>query len=317
MSSIKLLSIGFGNMSGAVVRAAVKNGVLSKKNVFVSSPSINTGVKTTEFNDMISNSIMPPHVDVILLGVKPKDMPSVCAKIAPAIEDSANNPLVLSIAAGFNVAPYFTRTPVVRVMPNIGVSENEGFTVLFPNKPLDPRHHKIVENLFGSTGMVKWLNTEADFHLYTALTGSGPGSVFRLMDAEIKAAVALASQGKKLSTEEYNDLYEEFRPAVVQTFLGAVSIAKKTGDKMEPLIGTIASKDGTTQRKINCFAEGGIDDLTYAALKAARDRSVELGAPPVKKPERGIVDPRFFSPKTPHTTSEEESDPALTNPYQP
>jgi pyrroline-5-carboxylate reductase len=312
MLPIKLLSIGFGHMSGAVVRAAVKSGVLSQENVFVSSPSINTGAKTTEFNDMISNLTMLPHADVILLGVKPKDMPSICAEIAPMIEDSAKMPLILSIAAGFNVAPYFTRTPVVSVMPNMGVSVNEGFTACFPNKPLSPIHHEIVQNIFGSTGAVEWVNTEEAFRLYTALTGSGPGLVFRLMDGAIKAAEANGIE------------HDKARHAVVKTFLASALMADKTGLDMEVLMAKIASKGGTTQAGIDCLDRGGIDAAYNQAIDAAFQRAIELGSPgappgepPIKKHERGIVSPRLFSQNTNHTTSEEESSHALTNPYQP
>lgn len=306
MSSIKLLSIGFGNMCGAVIRAAVASGVLSRENVSVSSPSINTRVKKTEFNDMISNLTMLPHVDVILLGVKPKDMPSVCAEIAPMVEDSANMPLVLSIAAGFNVAPYFTRTPVVSVMPNMGVSVNEGFTACFPNQPLDTRHRKIVENIFGSTGAVEWVNTEEAFRLYTALTGSGPGLVFRLMEAAIKAAEANGIE------------HEKARHAVVKTFLASALMADKTGLDMEVLMAKIASKDGTTQAGIDCLDRGGIDTAYNQAIDAAFQRAIELGSPgtpqggpPIKKHERGIVRPRdsrFFSSSIYPTISDLDSE---------
>lgn len=262
---VKLLSIGFGHMAGAVVRAAVAGGVLLQENIFVSSPSINSGDKTTEFKAMKNNVEALQQADVILLGVKPKDMPSVCAEIAPVMKNATKIPLVLSIAAGFNVAPYFARTPVVSVMPNMGVSVNEGFTACFPNKPLNTAHHAIVEHIFGSTGAVEWVNTEEAFRLYTALTGSGPGLVFRLMDAAIKAAEAKGID------------HDKARHAVVKTFLASALMANKTGLDMETLMAKIASKGGTTEAGIDCLDRDGIDAIYSQAIDAAFQRAIELG----------------------------------------
>lgn len=293
MLPIKLSCIGFGHMAGAVVRAAVARGVIAAENVTVSSPSINAGLKKTEFNHTLNNLTAIKYADVILLGAKPKDMPSVCSEIAVMVEQAENNLLVLSMAAGFNVASYFKKTPVVSVMPNMGVSVNEGFTACFPNQPLSTAHHDIVSNIFGSTGSVEWVNTEEAFRLYTALTGSGPGLVFRLMDAAIKAA------------EAHGIMHEKARHAVVKTFLASARMADETELDMDALMATIASKGGTTQAGIDCLDRGGIDDAYHQAIDAAFQRAIELGspntavgAPPVKKYERGIVPPRLFSLNT-------------------
>ncbi|MDF1828366.1 MAG: pyrroline-5-carboxylate reductase dimerization domain-containing protein [Legionellaceae bacterium] len=308
MLSIKLSCIGFGHMSGAVVRAAVARGVVAADHVTVSSPSINAGLKKTEFNHAPNNLTAIKDTDVILLGAKPKDMPSVCSEIAVMVEQAENNPLVLSMAAGFNVAKYFNTAAVVSVMPNMGVSVNEGFTACFPNQPLSATHHEVVSNIFGSTGSVEWVNTEEAFRLYTALTGSGPGLVFRLMDAAIKAAEANGIE------------HEKARHAVVKTFLASACMADETGLDMDALMAKIASKGGTTQAGIDCLDRGGIDDAYNQAIDAAFQRAIELGSPdtaagdpPIKKHERGIVRPRFFSSRT-AMTSDEAPYQGLTNP---
>lgn len=301
MLPIKLACIGFGHMSGAVVRAAVAQGVLAKENVMVSSPSINAGLKKTEFNHAPDNLTAIQQADVILLGAKPKDMPLVCSEISPMVERAENNPLVLSMAAGFNVATYFKTAAVVSVMPNMGVSVNEGFTACLPNQMLNPTHHEIVSEIFGSTGAVEWVNTEEAFRLYTALTGSGPGLVFRLMDGAIKAA------------EAHGIEHEKARHAVVKTFLASALMADKTGLDMDALMAKIASKGGTTQAGIDRLARGGIDGIYQQAINAAFQRAVELGAPdnasgepPVKKSERGTVCVRLriFSSRTTATSDE-------------
>ncbi len=290
MLPIKLTCIGFGHMSGAVVRAAVARGVLFPQNVTVSSPSINAGIKTTEFNQALDNVTALKHADVLLLGAKPKDMPSVCDEIAPHIKNLAEKPLILSIAAGFNVAPYFKKTSVVSVMPNMGVSVNEGFTACFPYQPLNAAHQAIVTNIFGSTGAVEWVDTEEAFRLYTALTGSGPGLVFRLMSSAIKAA------------EAHGIEHEKARHAVVKTFLASAQMADETQLDMDILMGKIASKGGTTQAGIDCLDRGGIDAAYHKAIDAAFKRAIELGSPDIssgdpaiKKHEGGIESSRFFS----------------------
>ena len=302
MLPIKLSCIGFGHMASAVVRAAVACGVLSQKNVTVSSPSINAGIKRTEFNHALNNLTAIQDADVILLGAKPKDMPSVCSEIAVLVEQAKNKPLILSMAAGFNVAQYFKTAAVVSVMPNMGVSVNEGFTACFPNQPLSTTHHEMVSSIFGATGAVEWVNTEEAFRLYTALTGSGPGLVFRLMDAAIKAAEANGIE------------HEKARYAVVKTFLASACMADETGLDMADLMAKIASKGGTTQAGIDCLDRGGIDTAYKQAIDAAFQRAVALGSPnteagdpSVKKHERGTVDPRFFSHDSTTTLDKEPS----------
>ncbi|MFX9197057.1 pyrroline-5-carboxylate reductase dimerization domain-containing protein, partial [Acinetobacter baumannii] len=84
-------------------------------------------------------------------------------------------------------------------------------------------------------GVVEWLADEAQFHAVTALAGSGPGFVLRIVEAMAAAGTRVglpADQALRLA---------------VATVEGSAALAAATGEAPRALANRVASKGGTTQ----------------------------------------------------------------------
>jgi len=105
---------------------------------------------------------------------------------------------------------------------------------------------------------------EDDLDAVTALSGSGPAYVFRFM--EIMQA----------SAEEMGIAPEVAKKLTLQTFLGASKLAVGSEDSPTELRKKVTSKGGTTAAALEVMEQKGLEDLLKDALRAARDRSIEL-----------------------------------------
>ncbi len=64
---------------------------------------------------------------------------------------------------------------------------------------------------------------------------------------------------------------------VNQTFMGSVAIQNSYSLSIEQWIAKVASKGGTTERALQVFEKGTLEETIVDAVKAANDRALELG----------------------------------------
>jgi pyrroline-5-carboxylate reductase len=98
----------------------------------------------------------------------------------------------------------------------------------------------------------------------TALSGSGPAYFFLVIEAMEAAGVALGLPA------------ETARLLTLQTALGAARMAIESADDPATLRRKVTSPGGTTEQAIRQFEDDGLRDIFMRALRAARDRSIEL-----------------------------------------
>ncbi|MDV2583732.1 pyrroline-5-carboxylate reductase family protein, partial [Alkalibacillus haloalkaliphilus] len=75
-------------------------------------------------------------------------------------------------------------------MPNTPVALGKGSVGLFAAGG-DGDALQLVERLMAPLGLVEWIADEELFHVFSALTASGPAFVFRFIDALAAGAVQL------------------------------------------------------------------------------------------------------------------------------
>jgi len=200
----------------------------------------------------------------ILLLVKPQDVAGVAEEIAPLISDGT---VVISLAAGVRLAALEARLPraaVVRAMPNTPALVDLGITAISPGASCSPAQADYVETLLSAVGPVVRVPEELQ-DAVTATSGSGPAYVFRLIEAMVAGAVELGvdpSVAHRL---------------VVQTVLGAATMASRPGADPAALREQVTSPGGTTAAALSVFDAGDLMGLVAAAMRAARDRGRELG----------------------------------------
>lgn len=204
--------------------------------------------------------------DALMLGVKPQKLDEVAATIAPRIKGV---PLLLSILAGVEVAALAKRYEagaIVRVMPNLPVGLGKGVVALHGVDP-ESTPGRQTTALMASLGLVEWIAREDQFDAVTALSGCGPGFVYRFIDALAEAGAALGlprDQALRLATATVN---------------GAAELAARSDDSPATLADRVASPGGSTREGMNVLdRDDALKALMKATLAASEKRNGELAA---------------------------------------
>jgi pyrroline-5-carboxylate reductase len=204
--------------------------------------------------------------DVLVVAVKPQDIDPLLAELAPVIRPGT---LVVSLCAGLPTSLYErvlpAGTPVVRVMPNTPMLVGEAMSAISGGTHATDGHLAEVEKMLGSVGRVVRL-PESQQDAVTALSGSGPAYFFYLVEAMIDAGILLG-----LPRAVAADL-------IVQSAYGAAVMMRESGDHPVILREAVTSPAGTTIAAVRELERHGVRAALIAAIEAARDRSVELGA---------------------------------------
>lgn len=262
MAFDKILILGCGNMGGAMLAGWLADGLDPARFTVVDPILAEAPAGVTLLREV-------PHgrFDAVLLGVKPQMLDEVVPVLAPLI---GGETVVFSILAGVELESLAARFPeakaIVRVMPNLAAAIGKSPVALFANG-MDDAGREAVAALMTPLGTPEWLASEDLFHLVTALVGSGPGFVYRFIDA-----LAAGAAGLGFTPEQA----ERLAVAMVE---GAAQLAAASPDSPADLARRVASPGGTTQKGLDVLDENGaLFTLVRATLRAARDRSAEMAA---------------------------------------
>jgi pyrroline-5-carboxylate reductase len=267
MKTTKIGFIGGGNMAASLLNGLVASGHEPKR-LWVSdiNPETLSNLSASlDINVTQSNHEVIRSVDVVVLAVKPQILAQVAKEIAPLLQQ---HQLLVSIAAGINQASLSkwlgVDVAIVRCMPNTPALVLTGATALHANDKVNPDQRDLAETILRAVGIALWVDDESELDAVTAVSGSGPAYFFLLMEAMEKVAVEL---GLNEATA---------RLLIQQTALGAAKIALESSETPGELRKRVTSPGGTTQQAIETFEAGGFSQLVSKALRAAKDRSVEM-----------------------------------------
>jgi pyrroline-5-carboxylate reductase len=256
----RLWLIGCGNMGGAMLARWIDAG-LDPTGVIVidpGSPTVPAGVRVLP---------APPadeRPEVMVLAVKPQMLDTV----APVL-GQVDPALLLSILAGVEegaLARRFKARAIVRAMPNLPVAIGKGVTALHA-RDAGADQRVVAAELCVPLGQVEWIDDEALFDAVTALSGCGPGFVFRFVDALARAGAALglpADQAARLARA---------------TVEGASAMAAASSETPATLADRVASPGGSTREGLNVLDhDNALGALLERTLAAAARRNAELAA---------------------------------------
>lgn len=213
---------------------------------------------------VVDNVAAAEQADTVALAVKPQDMATVLAEIAPALRPGQ---LVVSLAAGITTGFMEQRVPdgvaVVRVMPNTPALVDAGMAAISPGSHCDDGHLDVAESLLAATGKVVRV-PEHQMDAVTAVSGSGPAYLFYVVESMIEAGVHLGLP-RATATE-----------LVVQTVVGSGKMLQETGTHPTVLREQVTSPGGTTASAVRELEVHRVRAAFLAAMEAARDRSSAL-----------------------------------------
>ena len=203
--------------------------------------------------------------DVVVVAVKPHDVVPLLEQISAALPRGST---VISLAAGVPTSAMSGHLPagiaLVRVMPNTPALVGQGMSVLSPAPGCPTEALELAERVLGSVGQVRTAPESAQ-DAVTALSGSGPAYAFYVAEAMIEAGVHLG-----LPHDLAHDL-------TVQTLLGAATMMRDVDQQPATLRENVTSPGGTTAAALSVLDDADLKSVFVEAMRAARDRSAELG----------------------------------------
>jgi len=262
MSFKKISMIGAGVMGEALIAALIKAGHAAEHiEIFEKRPE-----RAQELCERYGINLGSDLSDsqVLLLVVKPQDLVALLEEIKSQI---SSDTLIISFVAGKKIATISTAlggaNPIVRVMPNTPALVGKGASGYSFNAQVSDHQKGFVTDLLNAAGKAVEV-TEDLQDAVTATSGSGPAYFFAFVEAMVKGAQQLG-----LSEADANEL-------VVQTLIGAAELLATTGKSATTLRENVTSPNGTTFAALQSFAKDDLEKVVARAMKAARDRSIEL-----------------------------------------
>lgn len=259
MSAGRIWLVGCGTMAGAMLARWLETGLDPDRVTVIDPVLTDRGVRS------VTTLPDEPAPDMLMLGIKPQ----MLADVAPHLVPATHGALLMSILAGTTTATLAQACPaaraVLRIMPNLPVAIGKGVIGLYG--ALDAGDRARAEALIAPLGLTEWIADEALFNAVTALSGSGPAFVYRVIDALAQGGAALGLP---------HDQALRLARATVE---GAAVIAAQSPDMPSTLADRVASKGGSTRAGLDVLdADDALVALFERTLTAARDRNAELAA---------------------------------------
>jgi pyrroline-5-carboxylate reductase len=191
----------------------------------------------------------------LMLCVKPANVVEVGAKL------SGKARVLYSVLAGTSLAKLnenFNTHAVVRTMPNLAASVQKSMTTLTG----DLAFQEEAEEILGAIGATRWLGSEKEIDIATALAGSGPAYLALISEALADGAV---KQGLKRDDAMaimrglfggFGELIQDVHPALL-----------KDG---------VMSPGGTTAAGYGALEDGNVRASCISAVEKAYKKALEL-----------------------------------------
>ncbi|MFP7477224.1 pyrroline-5-carboxylate reductase [Terribacillus saccharophilus] len=266
----KIAFIGAGAMAEALVKGLIAAEQLPAKDIWLTNHANDERLQelhaaygvtvTRDQTDLLKDA------DVIILSMKPKDAEAALTSLRAAKIEPGQ--IVLSILAGIHTSfleSYLpAHQPVVRAMPNTSATILEAATAIAAGVYAGNEEMKVVSRLFGTVGETVEVKEE-DMDAVTAISGSGPAYLYYMMEA-LEEASSQVGLDETVSKQ-----------LLIQTFKGAAKMLEQSDLTPAQLRANITSAGGTTAAGISVLEEQGVKAAMRACVKAAADRSKEMG----------------------------------------
>ena len=208
-----------------------------------------------------------PKCDVVVLCVKPQ----IIFDVIQSMEGLGflDRALFLSPAAGVTCESLEAALPgdahVIRFMPNMPLAISRGVLPVCVGTYATEQDKELSDALFASVGSVYWID-ESLMHAATAVSGSGPGYMAKMI-----AAMARSGVEAGLAPDVAEALARD-------TMEGTAAYMRTFGKQAAEMCTEVALPGGTTVAAFDAMEQAGFDAAVGAAVAAAASRSAELAA---------------------------------------
>ncbi|MGB2925112.1 MAG: pyrroline-5-carboxylate reductase [Limnothrix sp.] len=266
--TVKFGMIGGGVMGEAILSRLLREKIYAPTEVMVSDPAqARRDYLQQEYQVQVTvdNARAAIASEVLLLAIKPQIFTRVTAELNE--KNLLDRPLILSILAGVTLeklAKGFTGYPIVRVMPNTPAIVGQGMTAIAPSDLVSPEQVELAKTIFSAVGQVVEV-PESLMDAVTGLSGSGPAFVALMIEALADGGVA-SGLPRNIAQQ-----------LALQTVRGTVELLQDSGLHPAQLKDRVTSPGGTTIAGVATLEAHGFRSSVIEAVKAAKQRSEELG----------------------------------------
>lgn len=253
--------IGFGNMAQAIVQGLITHGKIEPSMISVCAAHYDRCRQNAEkfgvqafatSREVIQNS------DWILLAVKPYQILDV---IEP-VKEQLRSKVVVSIAAGVYFEDYEkmlgSGTHHISSIPNTPVAIGKGIFISESTHSLDEKEVQIFEEVFGSIGLVEWIDAS---HLSIATTIAGCAPAYTAMYLE-----ALGDAGVKYGLPRA----QAYRLAA-RMIEGTGSLYLTQGQHPGQMKDAVCSPAGTTIKGVASLEKNAFRGIVIEAIDSVEE----------------------------------------------
>lgn len=261
--------LGAGKMGGILLQAFLKQNLFAPDQIHATVAHAERAVAlSTQWGvDVGTDNLEAARKsELILLGVKPFQVPELIAQIKPALTPQKTivsfaasvKTSAIEEAAGMGIA-------VIRAMPNTPSALGAGAAGLCKGRFVKPEQMDLAERIFETVGRTVVVD-EKHMDAVTGLSASGPAYIYIIIEA-------LAEAGVKVGLPR-----DTATQLAAQTVFGAGKMVLETGYHPALLKDAVTTPAGCTIDGILELEEGGLRVTLIKAVMRATERAKQLAA---------------------------------------
>ncbi len=260
--------IGGGVMAEAMIGGLIEGRLVASDRITVGEPREKRRTELEnryQLHATTDNHAAVRAAETVVFSIKPQ----MLTRVLPELKGTMSaEQLVISIIAGGRIATLsegLHHKTIVRAMPNTPAQIGEGLTVWTCTPAVNESQRRQAAAIFQALGREVFVDDEKYLDMATAVSGTGPTYTFLVLEALIDAAVHLG-----FSREVAHDI-------VIETMLGSIRYAQKSGKHPAELRNMVTSPGGTSAEAIYQMEKGALRTVLSKAVWAAYQKSRLLG----------------------------------------
>jgi pyrroline-5-carboxylate reductase len=269
LSQLRVAVLGAGKMGGILLQAFLKQQILRPDQLLATvAHADRAAALSAQWGVEVStdNRAVVKHADIILLGVKPFQIPDLIGTIRPALN---TDKLLISFAASVKTSAIEQAAgieiPVIRAMPNTPSMLGAGISALCRGRYVTEPQMAFATRIFETVGRTVIVD-EKHMDAVTGLSASGPAFIYIILESLAEAGVKVGLP-RDIATL-----------LAAQTTYGAARMVLETGYHPALLKDAVTTPAGCTIDGILELEEGGLRVTLIKAVMRATQRAKELAA---------------------------------------
>ena len=269
LPNVHVAVLGAGKMGGILLQAFLKQNLFAADQIHATVAHTERAVAlSTQWGvDVSTNNLEAARqADLVLVGVKPFQVPDLITEIRPALTPAKT---IVSFAASVKTRSIEDAAgieiPVIRAMPNTPSALGAGAAGLCRGRFVSAAQMDLAQRIFETVGRAVIVD-EKHMDAVTGLSASGPAYIYIVIEA-------LAEAGVKVGLPR-----DTATQLAAQTVFGAGKMVLETGYHPALLKDAVTTPAGCTVDGILELEEGGLRVTLIKAVMRATERARALAA---------------------------------------